>query len=238
MQNKVQILSTKKISNSFIGPAEGNNICIDELNFIETEESVSEEIKKRIIELSQQNINVIFTSSKAVNVVGKIVSPETKWKIFCIEPATKKTIENIFANASISGSATDAEELSQKIIKDDSVKQIVFFCGNQRRDLLPGQLKKNGIYVEELIVYKTIEKPQHVSKIYDGILFFSPSAVRSFFEKNKIEIDTVLFAIGKTTAEEVKTFSNNKTVISETPETEKLITEVVNYFSTKNCLNE
>ncbi|HEY5392859.1 MAG TPA: uroporphyrinogen-III synthase, partial [Hanamia sp.] len=135
MQNKVQILSTKKISNSFIGPAEGNNICIDELNFIETEESVSEEIKKRIIELSQQNINVIFTSSKAVNVVGKIVSPETKCKIFCTEPATKKTVEKIFANVSISGSARDAEELSQKIIKDDLVKQVVFFCGNQRRDL-------------------------------------------------------------------------------------------------------
>src|SRR5665213_3624758 len=136
MRNKVQILSTKKISNSFIEPAEENNICIDELNFIETEESASEEIKNRIIELSQQNITVIFTSSKAVNVVGKIVSPETKWKIFCIEPATKKTVEKIFANASISGSARDAKELSQKIIKDNSVKQIVFFCVNQRRDLL------------------------------------------------------------------------------------------------------
>ena len=230
MQNKVQILSTKKISNSFIEPAKLKNICIDQMNFIETEESVSEEIKKRIIELSQQNINVIFTSSKAVNVVGKIVSPETKWKIFCIEPATKKRVEKIFENASISGSGRDAEELSQKIIKENSVKEIVFFCGNQRRDLLPAQLKKNGIYVEELIVYKTIEKPQHFSKNYDGILFFSPSAVRSFFEKNKIETNVVLFAIGKTTAEEVKIFSNNKIIISEIPETEKLITEVVNYF--------
>lgn len=238
MQNKVQILSTKKISNSCIGPAELNNICIDEMNFIETEESVSEDIKKRIIELSQQNITVIFTSSKAVNVVGKIVSAETKWKIFCIEPATKKTVEKIFANASISASAIDAEALSQKIIKDNTVKQIIFFCGNKRRDLLPAQLKKNGIYVEELTVYKTIEKPQRVSKIYAGILFFSPSAVRSFFVNNKIETDTVLFAIGKTTAEELKTFSNNTMVISETPETGKFITEVVNYFSTKNCLNE
>ncbi|MEO8853263.1 MAG: uroporphyrinogen-III synthase [Ginsengibacter sp.] len=238
MQNNVQILSTKKISNSFIDLAEENNICIDELNFIETEESVSEKIKNRIIELSQQNITVIFTSSKALDVVGKIVSPETKWKIFCIEPATKKKVEEIFANAFISGSSRDAEELSQKIIKDNSVKQIVFFCGNQRRDLLPEKLKKNGIHVEELIVYKTIEKQQHVLKNYDGILFFSPSAVRSFFSNNKIEPETVLFTIGKTTAEEVKRFSNNKTVISEIPETEKFITEVVNYFSIKNCLNE
>lgn len=238
MQNKVQILCTKKISNSFIRPAEENNIWIDELNFIETEESVSEAIKNRILTLSKQNITVIFTSSKAVNVVGKIVSPETKWKIFCIEPATKKKVEKIFANALISGSAKNAEELTQKIIKDISVKQIVFFCGNQRRDSLPEQLKRKGINVEELIVYKTIEKPQHVVKNYNGILFFSPSAVRSFFSNNKIEPETVLFTIGKTTAQEVKNFSNNKTVISEIPENEKLIAEVVNYFSTKNCLNE
>jgi uroporphyrinogen-III synthase len=116
-------------------------------------------------------------------------------------------------------------------VEDKSVKQIVFFCGNQRRDLLPVQLKKNGIDVEELIVYKTIEKPQTVSKKYDGILFFSPSGVRSFFSKNELKKQTIIFAIGKTTAEEVNIFSKNKTMISEYPDAEKLITSVIKYFS-------
>jgi uroporphyrinogen-III synthase len=232
MQNKIQILSTKKISGSLNQLAAEKNICIDELNFIETKESVSEEVKNRILELSVQNITAVFTSSNAVNVVGKVVSSKTNWKIFCIEPATEKTIENIFINCSIAGTAKDAAELSQKIIKDNSVKKIIFFSGNQRKDLLPEQLKNNGINMEELVVYQTIEKPQTVSKNYDGILFFSPSAVRSFFKKNILKEETVVFSIGKTTAEEVKIFSKNHTVISEYPDTEKLIADVIKYFST------
>jgi len=232
MQNKIQILCTKKISNSFIQLAEENNISIDELNFIKTEESVSEEIRKRILELSKQNITAIFTSSNAVNAVEKIVSGRLNWKIYCTEPGTKKNIENAFENASVAGSATDATELSEIIIGDNPVKQIVFFCGNQRRDLLPDKLNANGIRVEELIVYKTIANPRLVSKNYDGILFFSPSAVRSFFSINEIQSETILFSIGKTTAEEVKNYSNNATIISDIPDTKKLIAEVIKHFST------
>ncbi len=232
MQNKVQILSTKKLSDSFITPAAENNIDVDEMSFIETKESISATIKMRIEELSTQNIIAIFTSSNAVDAVGKIVSAETNWKIFCIEPTTRKRVENIFINSAVAGAAKDAAELSEKIINDKSVKQVIFFCGNQRRDLLPSQLKKNGINVEELIVYNTIEKPQAVTKKYDGILFFSPSAVRSFFQKNKINAETILFAIGQTTARELRNYSNNTTVISEIPDTEKVIADVIKYFST------
>jgi uroporphyrinogen-III synthase len=231
MQNRVDILSTKKISDFLIKDAAEKNICIDEINLIETKENISAEIRNRIKELSVENINVIFTSSNAVDAVGKIITPETNWKIFCIEPVTKKRVEHIFKNSSIAATAKDAAALSEKIIKDKSVKQIVFFCGNQRRDLLPSQLRMNEIEVEELIVYETIETPQIVSKKYDGILFFSPSAVRSFFAKNKLKEETKIFAIGKTTAEEVKKISNNTMVVSEIPDTEKLIGEVIKYFS-------
>jgi uroporphyrinogen-III synthase len=96
---------------------------------------------------------------------------------------------------------------------------------------LPSELNKNGIDVEELIVYNTIEKPQTVSKNYDGILFFSPSAVRSFFSNNNLKTETTVFAIGKTTAAEVKKFSNNTIIISDIPDTEKLINEVIQYFN-------
>lgn len=231
MQNNIQILSTKKISDSFIQRAAENNICIDSLNFIATEESVSERTKNRILELSQQNIDAVFTSSNAVKAVGKIVGDQTNWKMFCIEPSTKKTVEDIFINSSVAAAAKDAEELSQKIIENKSVKQLIFFCGNQRRDLLPQRLKSHEIDVEELMVYQTIEKPQAVSKHYDGILFFSPSAVRSFFEKNRLDAATQIFSIGKTTADELKIFSNNSIIISEIPSVENLIDQVIKYFS-------
>ncbi|HXR83449.1 MAG TPA: uroporphyrinogen-III synthase [Hanamia sp.] len=231
MQNKVQILSTKKIGSSFIKEAVEKNICIDEMNFIDTKENISAEIRERITDLSKKNITAIFTSSNAVNAVEKIVSKQTNWKIFCIEPATKKVVEQLFPDSSIVASAKDAAELAEKITNDNSIKEVVFFCGNQRRNLLPAELAKHKINVEELVVYQTIETPQIVSKKYDGILFFSPSAVRSFFTKNKLEAMTQIFAIGKTTADEVKSFSNNSIVISEIPGIENLIAEVIKYFS-------
>ncbi len=231
MQNNIQILSTKKISNSLICTAEKNSIFIDELNFIETEEIDSPEIKKRITELSEQKISVIFTSSKAVNAVSKFVSAKIFWKVFCIEPATKRMVENYFKNVQIAGSAQNAEKLSDKIIQDRSIDRIVFFCGDQRRNTLPDKLTNHKINVEEIVVYKTIEKPQLISKIYDGILFFSPSAVRSFFSLNKIKKATALFAVGNTTAEEIRLFTKSKIIIAQTPDPKKLIDEVVMYFS-------
>jgi len=201
------------------------------MNFIDTKENISAEIRERITDLSKKNITAIFTSSNAVNAVEKIVSKQTNWKIFCIEPATKKVVEQLFPDSSIVASAKDAAELAEKITNDNSIKEVVFFCGNQRRNLLPAELAKHKINVEELVVYQTIETPQIVSKKYDGILFFSPSAVRSFFTKNKLEAMTQIFAIGKTTADEVKSFSNNSIVISEIPGIENLIAEVIKYFS-------
>jgi uroporphyrinogen-III synthase len=236
MQNNFQILSTKKISNSLISFAEKNHISIDQLSFIETEEIISAEIKNRIAELTSQDIVAIFTSSKAVKAVGKLIPAKISWKIFCIEPATKSSVEDYFENVTIAGAATNAEELADTIISDKSVKKVVFFCGNKRRNTLPGKLKDNGIEVEELVVYNTVEKPQLVSKSYDGILFFSPSAVRSFFSVNEIKNSTTLFAIGNTTAEEIKLFAEAKTIITEIPDQEQLIFEVIKYYTSIKTL--
>src|SRR5258706_9822828 len=45
-------------------------------------------------------------------------------------------------------------------------------------------------------------------KVYDGILFFSPSGVESFFNTNEVNEQTILFAIGNTTATEIKKYTN------------------------------
>ena len=97
--------------------------------------------------------------------------------------------------------------LADSIIKT-SIKNIVFFSGDQRRDELPEKLKKNHIEVEEIVVYKTIETPEPISKSYNAILFFSPSAVQSFFSKNTINDSTQIFAIGSTTARAAEPYAS------------------------------
>jgi uroporphyrinogen-III synthase len=145
-------------------------------------------------------------------------------------------VENYFEKACIADTATNADGLADKIISDNSVKEIVFFCGNQRRNTLPKKLRSNEIKVQELVVYKTIEKPQLVSKNYDGILFFSPSAVRSFFTLNKIKEVKTLFAIGNTNAEELKLFTKAKIIIAENPDHEEIISDVIKYYTSIKIL--
>ncbi|MCW3119764.1 MAG: Uroporphyrinogen synthase, partial [Chitinophagaceae bacterium] len=89
----------------------------------------------------------------------------------------------------------------------------------------------NDIDVHEIIVYHTIAVPKKITKRYDGIIFFSPSAVDSFFKINKTQENTILFAIGNTTSNRIKKYSENKIIISKTPDKDHMIREVANYFS-------
>ena len=231
-KNKIQILSTKLVGETLISIAAMYDILIDEVSFIETEEIITPTLQKRIIELSQQNVTVVFTSVNAVNAVNRLLPTKTFWKIFCIDHKTKKLVENIFGDEKIIGTADNAEQLAEKIIKNPCLQKVVFFCGDHRRDELPGKLKMNGIELEELVVYKTIEKAHIISKVYDGILFFSPSAVKSFFSVNTITDPTQIFAIGATTAEEAKLFTHSPIIIAEFPGKENLVYQVIKHFST------
>lgn len=232
MENKIQILSTKAIGTELARIAGEHDICIDEVSFIKTEEIVSDELKKRIAALSQQNITVVFTSANAVSSVKKLLPAKSSWKIFCIGYQTKQSASDTFGEKNIVGIADNGEELGEEIIKQSTVKKVIFFCGNQRREVLPEKLKKNGIELEEIVVYKTIEKSQVISKHYGGILFFSPSGVRSFFSVNKINEPVQLFAIGNTTAKEIKTYSQLPIIIPGHPDKEELIRLVIKHFST------
>ena len=80
-------------------------------------------------------------------------------------------------------------------------------------------------------MYQTIATPHKIDKEYFGILFFSPSAVQSFFSKNKVCEKTILFAIGNTTANEIKKYSTNKIIISDEPGKENLVTKMIEYFN-------
>jgi uroporphyrinogen-III synthase len=231
MENKIQILSTKKISDALVSEAAASNICIDFVSFIETKELIAPETEERILQLSSQKVTVIFTSSNAVNAVGKRLASKPSWKIYCIEPATKNSVADFFGSSSIYGSGINADKLADKIIADKPDEDVIFYCGNKRRDVLKEKLEKEGIHLEEIIVYKTIETPRPVSKNYDGILFFSPSAVNSFFSENKMN-QSQLFAIGSTTAEAAKSFTQRSVIVSERPSAESLINSTIAYFNT------
>jgi len=230
---KLKILSTKALSQEAIDKASLNDIEIDELPFIRTEPIKDDVLKNVLRGFLQQSITAVFTSKNAALAFDQIVNTELPWKIFCTGQATKKTAEKIFGAERIAGIADNAEDLGSVILEDEEIKKVYFFCGNQRREELPNKLKAEGREVEEIIVYETLETPQKMSrKNYDGILFFSPSAVKSYFSLNKLNEEIQVFAVGKTTADSILQHVTREIITAETPGQENLIDQVITHFST------
>jgi len=234
--SKTFILSTRPVGEAALSKALKYGMVIEEISFIETEEDIDDSKTKKIKELSGRKNSVVFTSMNAVEAVGKIASEIHNWKIYCIGNTTKKLVEKYFGKKNIAGTADNASQLVDTIVSDSSIKKIVFFCGDKRRDELPEKLRENKIEVEDIEVYKTIETPQQLSKEYDGVLFFSPSAVKSFFSKNKIGSVTKLFAIGNSTAKEINNFTNQSIIIADKPGKENLVDLAIKHFSKSHIL--
>lgn len=236
MNNKASILSTMPLERPLLAKAADSGIALDTMSFIQVID-ISDEtaVWEQITEVYQQQAVVVFTSASAVFAVCEhptFIRPD--WKICCIEKATMKAVLQYFDESFILCSAKDSDELAKAIKEASGVDEVVFFCGDKRMDTLPSSLLQSGIITREVVVYKTVEQPQFIEKEYDGILFYSPSGVSSFFTMNTVPAHTVLFAIGATTAQAIQIESDNKVVFCTTPSKEQLLDEAISYFSIKH----
>lgn len=230
-QNNIKILCTRPLPDWLVNEAAASGIDVEIKSFIETEPVHSIEVQQEIENALLQAAVVVFTSMNAVEAVAAALDGhEPDWRIYSIGTATQRLVKEYFGEQALVGTASDASELAELIVEDGLSDEVIFFCGDQRRDELPGILNDAQIYVNEIIVYQTIELPHTINKNYHGILFFSPSAVRSFFKRNKPDEKTILFAIGNTTANEITKFSNNKVIISDEPGKENLVQTMIEFF--------
>ena len=231
-QNKISILCTKQVSEHFIETAAASGIDLEVDLFIETEPIHTIEVQQEIEQALLQETTVVFTSAKAVEVVAaELDGHEPAWEIFCLGNSTGELVRKYFGTQSIAGLADNAEELADEIVNFSDINEVIFFCGDQRRPELPDQLHQKGIEVEEIVVYQTIPIPHKLKRSYDGVLFFSPSAVNSFFKLNKGREGTIFFAIGNTTAAEIKMHTKNKIIVSDEPSKERLVEMAIEFFS-------
>ena len=133
-----------------------------------------------------------------------------------------------FPQAIIAGSAKNATALAEEITISGDPK-IIFFCGNKRLEDLPRLLNSRNIEVEEVIVYKTELVPQKIIDDYEGIAFFSPSAVESFFSENTLSKNIICFSVGKTTTEAIRKYTGNHVHTTEKPTEENVIEMAIRY---------
>jgi uroporphyrinogen-III synthase len=229
-------LSTKKLLPNLVGAAAEKDIEITEESFISTNPILTEEKSREISKWFSAGIEyAVFTSSNAIRPFETYLKNHVNhdlpgWKIFTLSGKTKEELNKPYAKqlGSLSGVADSASDLASKIL-EENIGEIIFFCGNQRRDELPQILRHAGVLVHEVVVYETIETPVALKNNFNGILFFSPSAVRSFFSANQLYQGTVCFAIGKTTADAISANTHNQIITSPSPSQEELLNQLYSF---------
>jgi uroporphyrinogen-III synthase len=177
-----------------------------------------ESLKMQVNRLAAEKIAVVFTSAHAVRWVTNRLNKIPDWKIYCIRYETRRALTEWLGEKYELKTADNARVLSDRIVAD-GIRDAVFFCGDQRLDTLPDQLKKNGVRLNELIVYDTKLSPVFIENSPDAILFFSPTAVKSFFSMNQLLPSTTIFAMGQTTAASLKKYTDSPVIVS--PEADK-----------------
>ncbi len=238
---KYRILSTKPLPQTLIGEAAAHGIAISAQAFIDVQPTLTPETTAQSLQHFINGSTLVFTSPNAVKIVSKAwhhSQAHTKKgisKVYCLQGATRKAVEEHLHHVNIAGTALNSKELAELIVAEHNIPSVVFFCGRIRRDELPDILKEHQVAVEEIVVYDTVPTPAELNEEYDGILFLSSSTVRSFFSMNTPPKHTVCFAIGTTTEATLEEVTNNRIVVSPGPSMDLLVQTAIFYFDNINC---
>lgn len=218
---KYHVFSTKKISKSQ-GQIFNEDITVESSDFLKIRfNRIAPKVVKNEIE------NVIITSKNGVEaILNSFLTQEINFKnIYCVGRRTKKLIEKKIGNVTFS--ANNAEKLAEYLSKEIKGKQVTYFCSDLRLDTLPTVLAENGITVNEVEAYKTMLSSKKIDDKFNGVLFYSPSTIESYLQKNNA--DKVAFCIGESTAKEARKHFENVQV-ANLPTVESVIDLVNKYF--------
>ena len=164
----------------------------------------------------------VFSSQTAVECLIK-KDLEFAQKLYAIGHQTAEQLPH----AKLPNKST-AKHLAQLII-DSEEKEVIFICGNKRRNELPKLLNSNGIKVKEVTVYQTVNLQKTVNLQHiDGLAFMSPSAVHSLAQNGGFQ-NLPNFAIGPTTAQALYE-QGQDCIISKETQAQSIVDAARQYF--------
>jgi uroporphyrinogen-III synthase len=231
---RVNILCTKQLEPVLAGKAAVQGIRMVMKSFIQINYADTPETVTSIGQIPG-NAAWVFTSHHAVESLHHLARKHgillrTPQRAYTMERQTAEKCSTLFPGINIAGMASNARSLALHIAKQDE-KQVVFFCGNLRRNELPEILKNENIPLKEIQVYETVSTPVKVTEHFDGIMFFSPSGINSFLEQNNLPSHAVCFAIGETTANELRKITKGQIRTAPQPTQESIVNLVIAYYS-------
>lgn len=172
---------------------------------------------------------LIFTSKNAAkSVLNKFpeLAKTNRKGAFCVGRATCKLLQA--SGIKVMETASYGKDLAKVITQKYNSNSFTYLCGAKRREELPAILSESRVEVEEVVVYKTSIRTREFGKDFDGVMFFSPSGVQSYFAKNRME-EGAAFCIGNTTANEARNYTS-QVIVANRPSIENVIVQAVKYF--------
>jgi len=235
---KPKILFTRSLSDNEQNIAKSNGLEVRIVPFIKTSSNYDKElILNEILSLNDGIDAFVFTSQNAVKALKPLFSEPLFYNIlkdkmvFATGAKTLQSLDTMNIKVTVPRS-NEAESLANLIKNNGSVKVVVYFKGNLSFDILKNVLNKNNIKVIEKTIYHTSLTSEKIKDIdiFNGIAFYSPSAVDSFLRSNQIDKDIRVFCIGNTTGTYLKNLIPNEVIQPSEPESELLINRIRNYF--------
>jgi uroporphyrinogen-III synthase len=222
---KVTILSTIELNKTQCELFSKNNIELLQYNFI-----TNSPLK---FKLPKHKGSWIFTSKNAVH---SVYSSKEKEKCntkphYCVGEKTK--LELIKNGQKVIKNSKNSLELANFLLKNSKNEKYIFCRGSIVNKDFSDFFNTNGMCLNEIPVYETKLTPKKINSTLDGIMFFSPSAVKSFIKKNDLK-KSECFCIGNTTSNFAENFSNSIHFCDE-PSIENVINKTINFF--KNVHN-
>lgn len=174
-----------------------DGVIADSSDFVITKlNRISKNLIKQKIE------NVVITSKNAVEALtASFSAEELQFKnIYCVGIRTKRLIENRIGT--VKHTARNAKKLAEHLVEYMDGTEATFFCSDIRLNDLPNILAENNIPLNEVVAYETAFTPVKIDDNTEGVLFYSPSTIKSYLQENKG--NKIAFCIGETTAAEAK----------------------------------
>lgn len=222
VEKRVSVYSTKNLSEAQV-KLFNNDIASESSDFIKIRFN---RIAPKVVK--QEIKNVIITSKNGVEaILNNFTKDELNFgNIYCVGRRTKKLIEQKIGP--VQKSERNAQKLAEYLSSELDGGEVTYFCSNLRLDTLPKVLSENGITVNEVEAYETMYSPVEVTEKVSGMLFYSPSTVESYMQKNAT--DKIAFCIGESTAKEARKHFKDVQV-AKVPTVESVI-ELVNLHYT------
>jgi len=206
MENKISILSTKKLQSNQKNFLLNAGFSLIEADFIQ--------ISILPFQIKNKPTLLLFTSQNAVKSVLENHKIDELKQIpsVCVGIKTKQLLEK--SGFRVLAMEEYAQRLAPIIQKEFAKEHIAFFAGNIRRNTLPEAMMEKGISFNEYLVYQNEESYVKIEAKTDGLLFFSPSGVKSYLKQNSITTQ-MCFCIGTTTADALKDITKNVVIANQ-----------------------